>query len=139
VGADRLVLCSLFLVLLSVRGFFWLLSEPRPVVLLRRRLRVRRRRGDTMWGAEPQGRPIEVIAEEARLLAGRVHHPPRGTSFAKYEGWRSAYDRALAEGCRALGVEHLLEVLEPGPERDAERARVESLLWLAGLRIDEAA
>lgn len=84
-------------------------------------------------------RPLEQIARQARLLAPRVHEPPRGTSFAKYQGWVSAYDRLLAEGCRALEVEHLLGVLEPGQELDIERARVESLLWLAGLRIDEAA
>ena len=45
----------------------------------------------------------------------------------------------LAEGCRALEIEHLLDVLPPGPELDAERARVEVRLWLAGFRIDEVA
>ena len=87
----------------------------------------------------PPRRPIEVIAQEARLLALRVHHPPRGVSFAKYQGWLCAYDRLLCEGCAALELDHLLGVLEPGAERDRERDRVESLLWLAGLRTDEAA
>jgi hypothetical protein len=43
------------------------------------------------------------------------------------------------EACAALGVDHLLQVLPPGQELDVERVRVEGLLWLAGLRIDEAA
>ena len=84
-------------------------------------------------------RPIEVVAREARLLAVRVHQPPRGVSYAKYQGWVAAYDRLLSEGCAALELDHLLGVLEPGQERDRERERVESLLWLAGLRIDETA
>ena len=84
-------------------------------------------------------RPIEVVAQEARALAVRVHEPPRGVSYAKYQGWVAAYDRLLGEGCAALELDHLLGVLEAGQERDRERERVESLLWLAGLRIDEAA
>ncbi len=105
-----------------VRGAFWLLDE----------------RGSRRAPA-PARRPIEVIAQEARSLTVRVHHPPRGVSFAKYQAWVATYDRLLGEGCAALGLDHLLDVLEPGAERDRERARVESLLWLAGLRIDEAA
>jgi hypothetical protein len=48
-----------------------------------------------------------------------------------------AYDHVLAEACTALDVEHLLGVLEPGDERDLERRRVQDLLWVAGLRIDD--
>ncbi len=125
-----------------VRGVFWLL-DPRGRDSLAERLRpgvgraarARRARRHPVTAH----RPIEVVAQEARLLAGRVHHPPRGVSFAKYQAWVATYDRLLGEGCAALGLDHLLDVLEPGAERDRERARVESLLWLAGLRIDEAA
>jgi hypothetical protein len=66
----------------------------------------------------PQSRPIEAIARDARRLARRFHHPRRGLTFVKYESTRWAYDKVLAEGCRALGIEHLLEVLSPGPELD---------------------
>jgi hypothetical protein len=45
----------------------------------------------------------------------------------------------LVEACTALGVAHLLEVLPPGEELDRERSRVEGVLWLSGLRIDETA
>jgi hypothetical protein len=88
---------------------------------------------------EPTGRPLEEIAADARRLAPRALHPPRGTSRAKIVALRYAYDHVLAEACAALGIDHLLGVLEPGDELDAERARVESLLWLAGLRIDDEA
>jgi len=85
------------------------------------------------------GRPIELIASDARRLGHRFHHPPRGVSFARFEGTRWAYDKVLAEGCHALEIDHLLCVLAPGPDLDAERSRVEGLLYLAGLRIEEAA
>lgn len=120
-----------------VRGVFWLLDESRPRDAVVDRLRDRFHRPRPL--PQPARRPIEVVAAEARVLGTRVHQPPRGVSFAKYQGWLCAYDRLLSEGCAALEVEHLLDVLGPGPERDAERDRVESLLWLAGLRIDEVA
>lgn len=88
---------------------------------------------------KPQGRPLELIASDARRLVARLDNPPRGTSFAKLEGARRAYEHVLVEACSALGVEHLLQVLPPGDELDTERARVEGLLWLAGLRIDAPA
>jgi hypothetical protein len=84
-------------------------------------------------------RPIEVIARDVRRLHRRFRNPPRGIAFAKYEGLRRAYDKVLAEGCVALGLTHLLEVLPPGEELDAERDRVEGLLLEAGLQIDLAA
>jgi hypothetical protein len=84
-------------------------------------------------------RPIETIAREARRLGRSYRYPPRGRSFARFEGTRWAYDKVLAEGCRALGIVHLLDVLPPGAELDAERQRVEYLLDQAGLRLDDAA
>jgi len=100
----------------------------------------RARRVQLPWSVpQPPGRPLELIAHDARRLGNRYRHPPRGTSFAKLEASRRAYDHVLGEACRAMGVEHLLMVLPPGDELDVERARVEGLLWLAGMRIDEAA
>lgn len=84
-------------------------------------------------------RPLEDIARDARRLATRFHHPSPGASFAKVEGARRAYEQVLAEACAALEVEHLLGVLPPGDELDIERLRVEGMLWLTGLRIDETA
>jgi hypothetical protein len=86
---------------------------------------------------QPLGRPIEVIARDARRLGQRFRSEPSGLSFAKFEGLRRAYDDVLAESCRALGLETPLSDLRPGAERDAERLRVEYLLaqlgwWLEG-------
>ena len=87
----------------------------------------------------PTARPLEDIVQDARRLSPRVHEPPRGTSFAKHLDACSVYDRVLGEACAALGVEHLLGVLPPGEELDAERTRIETALWLAGLRFEDAA
>ena len=84
-------------------------------------------------------RPIELIAEDARRLGRRFRQPPQGVSFVKFEGTRRAYDKVLSEGCRALGIDHLLDVLPPGDELDAERNRVELRLWSAGMHLDDAA
>jgi len=89
--------------------------------------------------AQPQGRPLELIARDVRRLAARLESPPRGASFAKLDGARRAYEYVLVEACAALAIDHLLQVLPPGEDLDVERNRVEGLLWLAGLRIDETA
>ena len=120
-----------------IRGGIWLLDDWPSRGTVREWLAGRLRRRPRTPATSR--RPIEVVAQEARLLALRVHQPPRGVSYAKYQGWVAAYDRLLGESCAALELDHLLGVLEPGQERDRERERVESLLWLAGLRIDEAA
>lgn len=81
------------------------------------------------------GRPLEQIAVDARRLSVWYRRCPRGQSFAKYEAHRRAYDDVLAEACAALGIEHLLGVLGPGPELDLERSRVEGRLESAGLEL----
>jgi hypothetical protein len=94
----------------------------------------------TVWweGRKPEPpatRPVQELAVLARRLGRRVHHPPPGQRFVKCEAVRQAYDAVLAETCLALGVTHLLMVLPPGPELDAERARVEGALELAGFEL----
>ena len=87
----------------------------------------------------PAVRPFELVTADLRRLQARYHHPARGCSFAKLDAARRAYDGVLAEACDALGHSHLLRVLPDSAELDRERARVESLLWLDGLRFGEAA
>jgi hypothetical protein len=99
---------------------------------LETRLRHRRRGG-------PDHRPIEAIAADLRRLGARFHTLPAHASYAKVEAVRSAYDRALAECCAALGHTHLLGVLPAGPELDAERERVEDQLADSGVRLPHAA
>ncbi len=89
--------------------------------------------------APPPPRSIEQVAGDLRRLGSKFHEPPAGTSRVKVEAARYAYDRVLAEAATAVGVEHLLAVLAPGDELDAERRRVENRLWLAGVRFDDAA
>ncbi|MEZ5091305.1 hypothetical protein [Nocardioides sp.] len=110
----------------------WLLApflpwrrSARLVARVRARLAERRR--------PAHGRPVERIAADARRLSVWYRTCPRGQSFAKYEAHRRAYDDVLAEACTALGIDHLLGVLEPGPELDLERARVEARLEQSGL------
>lgn len=85
----------------------------------------------------PEGRPIELIAMDARRLRRRFRYPPPGLRFAKYEGLRRAYDAVLAEGCSALGHAHLFDLLPPGTERDVERERVEDLLDEYGFHLQD--
>ena len=89
----------------------------------------------------PTGRPIEAIARDAHRLGVRFRCMPERVSFAQLEGNRMAYDRVLVEACTALGVDHLIEVLPPGPELDGERRRVELVLdaWGLGLGLGDAA
>ena len=83
----------------------------------------------------PQTRPVEEIALAARRLGSRHHFPPAGQRFAKADAVRQAYDAVLAAACTALGLPHLLGVLPPGADLDAERARVEWALECAGMEL----
>jgi hypothetical protein len=89
--------------------------------------------------AAPPRRSIEELVGQLRRLGPKFHQPPPGTSRVKVEAARYAYDRVLGEVATAVGVEHLMTVIEPGDELDAERTRVENRLWLAGVRFEEAA
>ena len=53
--------------------------------------------------------------------------------MAKLRGIESAYDDALVDTARALGVETYLNDLPYGPRRDAERYRLEDQLTEAGM------
>lgn len=89
--------------------------------------------------AKPEHRPIEVVAREARRI-GRLYRATRtGVSFARSDAIRRSYDDILAEGCEALGLPHLLGLLEDGEELDVERRRVERLLHVWGIELDDAA
>jgi hypothetical protein len=107
-----------------------------PQLPLPRRSANRRSRGVGPARTPPR-RPIEQVARDLRRLGRQFRNPLPGTSYVKVQAARYAYDRALAEAGDALGVDHLMRVLEPGHELDAERDRLEAKLWLAGLHIDD--
>jgi len=88
---------------------------------------------------EPQSRPIEAIAADLRRLGNRFHGLDPHASFIKTEAVRGAYDKVLAECCATLEITHLLGVLPPGRERDAERERVEDQLTASGVRFPHPA
>lgn len=99
-------------------------------------LRVGRRLGIVPTPVQrPEHRPIEVVAHEARRLRSRYYATRTGVSFAKSEAVRRAYDDVLAEGCEALGLPHLLGVLD-NVELDLERQRVERLLHVWGIDLE---
>ena len=117
------------------------LLGPRRVGRLTRALARVVRYVDSLRPEEPRpvGRPIELIASDARRLSSSFRRVPDDASFARFEGRRRAYDDVLVEACRAVGVEHRLQVLPPGPELDRERYRVELVLQHAGLPLDDVA
>jgi hypothetical protein len=88
---------------------------------------------------EPANRPVEQIAEDVRVRGVRFHALPEHASYAKRAAVSAAYDLSLAELCASLGQAHLLTVLPPGPELDAERRRVELVLMSFGLPPADAA
>ena len=98
--------------------------------------RHRPRRGRDL---EPGTRPIEEIARDLRRVGAKFHALAPSASYARSEALRTAYDRLLAECCAALGITHLLGVIAPGKQLDAERERVEELITDSGVPLPYAA
>ena len=130
-----IVLLDLILLIPAVRRR--LLAWGRSVVRSARAARAARR--PPVEPPAPVRRPIELIAADARRRGQRYRLTRNGVSYAKSEAVRNAYDRVLGEGCDALGVTHLLGVLEPGEELDTERVRVERVLNIWGMHLDDVA
>jgi hypothetical protein len=99
--------------------------------------RTKLRRGDGI--PQPVNRPIEEIALDVRRRGAKFHALPQHASYVKVSALRAAYDVVLGECCDSLGQAHLLTILEPGPELDRERRRVELMLHSYGLPVDLAA
>lgn len=84
--------------------------------------------------AAPAGPPIEALAADLARLRAATRRLSPGTSQVRRVATLAAYDDVLADACRALDLPDTLGPLAPGPDREAERMRVESLLEAAGLR-----
>ena len=81
----------------------------------------------------PAGPPVERLAGDVLRIRRDLARLPRGCPVARRRGLVAAYDDALADSCRALGLPQRLAELPAGPERDAERTRVEVALADSGL------
>ena len=100
-------------------------------------VRARRRRGAAI--PQPVNRPIEQIALDVRRRGERFHALAPHASYVKVSALQAAYDHVLGECCDSLGQAHLLAVIQPGPELDRERRRVELVLHSFGLPVHHAA
>ena len=83
----------------------------------------------------PVGMPLERIAADLRRLRTEASHHPPGMPMAKYRGAVAAYDDALIDACRALGLWTELSTIPDGVERESERLRVEFELERAGINL----
>jgi hypothetical protein len=82
----------------------------------------------------PSGMQVERIARDLRRLHGQVRHR-EGDPVARHRGVVAAYDEALVDACRALGITTDLGSLPGGIDRDAERLRVETEVERAGIEL----
>jgi hypothetical protein len=85
--------------------------------------------------AIPLTMPIERIAADLRRIRPLARRQPAGTPMARRLALVGAYDDALLDACRALGVRTELDDLTDGIERESERLRIENELEEAGLRL----
>lgn len=83
----------------------------------------------------PLTMPIERIAADIRRIRPLARRQPAGTPMARRQALVGAYDDALLDACRALGVRTELDDLTDGIERESERLRLEHELEEAGLRL----
>ena len=81
------------------------------------------------------GPPLEQTAADIRRIAAGIQTMPVQAPLAQRHGALLAYDDALVEACRALGVEERLNAMPLGPARHAERLRIECELQYEGLVI----
>lgn len=81
----------------------------------------------------PAGMPIERIAADLRRIRPQALAPVAGTPMARRLALVAAYDEALLDACRALGVTTELDRMTDSLERESERLRTESELERAGV------
>jgi len=87
----------------------------------------------------PAGPPLERIAGDLRRIRPVALDPAPGTPQARRLGTMAAYDDALVDACRALGVPDELSGVPEGPDRETARLRTEARLAQAGLRLGDVA
>jgi hypothetical protein len=81
----------------------------------------------------PLGMPIERISADLRRIRVRALAQAEGKPMVQRRAILAAYDDALMDACRALGVETDLDVLNDDLDREGERLRTEVQLERAGI------
>ena len=79
------------------------------------------------------GMPIERIAADLRRIRPQALRPAMGTPYSRRLAIVAAYDDALLDACRALGVSTELDLITDALERESERLRAEHELQKAGV------
>ncbi|HEX6343682.1 hypothetical protein [Umezawaea sp.] len=123
VPVENLVLYAAVVTTPVVLGWA-VIAAPRLVRRLRRRS-----------PAPPSGPSIEQVSADLRRVHRILAGYEAGTPVARRRGAREAYDALLVQACRAVEVEHRLDSLPEGVDRELERLRVEESLRAAGLAI----
>lgn len=101
------------------------------IVLPRVVRRFKRREPDVL----PAGPSIEQVSADLRRVHRILAEFRSGTPAVRRTGTRQAYDALLVQACRAVEVDHRLNYLPEGVDRELERLRVEESLRSAGLAI----
>jgi hypothetical protein len=83
----------------------------------------------------PLGMPIERIVTDLRRMRPQALRPASGMPMARRRGIIAAYDDALLDACRALGVDTALDRVTDDLERESERLRTEHELARAGVEL----
>jgi hypothetical protein len=81
------------------------------------------------------GMPIERIAADLRRIRPQALRPASGTPYVRRQAIVAAYDDALLDACRALGVATELDRITDALERESERLRAEHELEKAGVHL----
>jgi hypothetical protein len=81
------------------------------------------------------GMPIERIAADLRRIRPQALRPASGTPYSRRQATVAAYDDALLDACRALGVSTELDRITDALERESERLRAEHELEKAGVHL----
>lgn len=125
---------DLALITAGVVGALWLIAHVADV--LERGDRVARfLRGARSQPPAPIGMPIERIAADLRRIRPQALTQAMGTPMARRRAIVAAYDEALLDACRALGVATDLARMTDALERESERLRTEAELGRAGVEL----
>jgi hypothetical protein len=77
--------------------------------------------------------PIERISADLRRIRARTLTQAEGMPVVQRRAILAAYDDALMDACRALGVDTELDAMGDDLERESERLRTEVQLERAGI------